>query len=217
MEHVNVLIIGAGISGISAACHLRMNNPDTTFTILEGREALGGTWDLFRYPGIRSDSDMYTFGFSFKPWEDDQDIATGDAILSYLNETVDEYEDGEVVSHDGSWLVGGPTLPSDPVGTATATDPAIFMLANPEVGDTYKPEDTPPDADETVRVKKFVKKFKTEAGKFKDVMMTKEFEGPELEPEGKKWYARHVGEIYNGSEDEKLELIATTYRAPDEG
>ncbi|MCB9592207.1 MAG: NAD(P)/FAD-dependent oxidoreductase [Sandaracinaceae bacterium] len=91
LEHVDVLIIGAGISGIGAACHLRMKNPGTTFTILEGREAIGGTWDLFRYPGIRSDSDMYTFGYSFKPWVEDQDIATGDAILRYLNETVDEH------------------------------------------------------------------------------------------------------------------------------
>ena len=92
MEHVNVLIIGAGISGIGAACHLRMKNPDTTFAILEGRETIGGTWDLFRYPGIRSDSDMYTFGYSFKPWVEDRDIATADAILRYLNETVDEYD-----------------------------------------------------------------------------------------------------------------------------
>lgn len=92
MEHVNVLIIGAGISGIGAACHLRMKNPDHSFAIIEGREAIGGTWDLFRYPGIRSDSDMYTFGYGFKPWVEDQDIATGDAILRYLEETVDEYE-----------------------------------------------------------------------------------------------------------------------------
>lgn len=92
MEHTNVLIIGAGISGIGAACHLRMKNPDEEFVILEGREALGGTWDLFRYPGIRSDSDMYTFGYAFKPWIEDQDIATGDAILRYLDETVDEYD-----------------------------------------------------------------------------------------------------------------------------
>lgn len=91
MEHVNVLIIGAGVSGIGAACHLKMKSPDHTFTILEGRAAIGGTWDLFRYPGIRSDSDMYTFGYSFKPWAEDRDIATGESILRYLNETVDEY------------------------------------------------------------------------------------------------------------------------------
>ena len=66
-EHVDVLIIGAGLSGIGAACHLRADCPGKTFAILEAREALGGTWDLFRYPGIRSDSDMYTLGFHFKP------------------------------------------------------------------------------------------------------------------------------------------------------
>jgi len=64
----DVIIVGAGISGISAACHLHRDCPDQRYTILEARHAIGGTWDLFRYPGIRSDSDMHTFGFSFKPW-----------------------------------------------------------------------------------------------------------------------------------------------------
>ncbi len=91
MEHVNVLIVGAGLSGIGAAAHLRRKCPGHRFTILEGRERLGGTWDLFRYPGIRSDSDMYTFGYAFKPWVEDQDIATGEAILRYLRETVEEH------------------------------------------------------------------------------------------------------------------------------
>ncbi|MGF1465545.1 MAG: flavin-containing monooxygenase [Sandaracinaceae bacterium] len=91
MEHVNVLIVGAGVSGIGAACHLRRECPEHTFTILEARADLGGTWDLFRYPGIRSDSDMYTFGYAFKPWAADRDIATGDAILGYLDETVREH------------------------------------------------------------------------------------------------------------------------------
>ncbi len=91
MEHVDVLIIGAGISGIGMGCRLKMKNPNSTFTILEGRAAIGGTWDLFRYPGIRSDSDMYTFGYDFKPWRDDRDIASGEAIREYLQETVDEY------------------------------------------------------------------------------------------------------------------------------
>ncbi|MCB1732232.1 MAG: NAD(P)/FAD-dependent oxidoreductase, partial [Halieaceae bacterium] len=68
VEHVDVLIVGAGISGIGAACHLQQNCPGKRYLILEGREALGGTWDLFRYPGIRSDSDMYTLGYAFKPW-----------------------------------------------------------------------------------------------------------------------------------------------------
>ncbi len=91
MEHTNVLIIGAGISGIGAGCHLRMKNPDKDFIILEGRDTIGGTWDLFRYPGVRSDSDMFTFGYTFKPWVKDRDIATGASILEYLEETVDEY------------------------------------------------------------------------------------------------------------------------------
>ncbi len=91
LEHVNVLIVGAGLSGIGAACHLRRSNPHHDFVILEGRESLGGTWDLFRYPGVRSDSDMYTFGYSFKPWREKRDIASAESILQYLNEAVDEY------------------------------------------------------------------------------------------------------------------------------
>ena len=68
IEHVDVLIVGAGISGIGAACHLQTSARARTYAILEGRDAIGGTWDLFRYPGIRSDSDMHTLGFGFKPW-----------------------------------------------------------------------------------------------------------------------------------------------------
>ena len=89
-EHVDILIVGAGLSGIGAACHLKKNCPGKTFAILEGRKALGGTWDLFRYPGIRSDSDMYTLGFSFKPWEHAKAIADGPSILAYLQETARE-------------------------------------------------------------------------------------------------------------------------------
>ncbi len=89
-EHVDVLIVGAGLSGIGAACHLKKNCPTKSFAILEGRKALGGTWDLFRYPGVRSDSDMYTLGFSFKPWEHAKAIADGPSILAYLQETARE-------------------------------------------------------------------------------------------------------------------------------
>jgi monooxygenase len=89
--HVDVLIVGAGISGISAAYHLQARCPGKTYAIFEGRERLGGTWDLFRYPGIRSDSDMYTLGFSFRPWTNPKAIAGGPAILDYLRETAEAY------------------------------------------------------------------------------------------------------------------------------
>jgi cation diffusion facilitator CzcD-associated flavoprotein CzcO len=90
MEHFDVLIVGAGISGIAAAYHLQTECPGRSYAILEGRGAIGGTWDLFRYPGIRSDSDMYTLGFAFKPWTNPRAIADGPAILAYLEETVRE-------------------------------------------------------------------------------------------------------------------------------
>ncbi|MCV7082738.1 flavin-containing monooxygenase, partial [Mycolicibacterium insubricum] len=89
-EHVDVVIIGAGISGISAAWHLQKECPEKSYVILERRDDLGGTWDLFRYPGIRSDSDMYTLGFGFKPWTSARGIADGGAIKNYLRETVVE-------------------------------------------------------------------------------------------------------------------------------
>ena len=89
-EHVDVLIVGAGISGIGAAWHLQHRCPDRTFTILEGREDLGGTWDLFRYPGVRSDSDMHTLGYEFRPWVAERAIADGPAILEYLRDTATE-------------------------------------------------------------------------------------------------------------------------------
>lgn len=90
VEHLDVLIIGAGVSGIGAGHYLRTLQPSKTFAILEGRGVSGGTWDLFRYPGIRSDSDLHTFGYEFKPWRDKQSIADGPRILSYLRETIAE-------------------------------------------------------------------------------------------------------------------------------
>ena len=81
LEHVDVLIVGAGISGIGAAYHVSTKLPHKTYAILEGRDAIGGTWDLFRYPGIRSDSDLHTFGYAFKPWTADKAIADAGAIL----------------------------------------------------------------------------------------------------------------------------------------
>jgi len=92
MEHVDVLIVGAGISGIGAAVHLRKHSPQRSYLILESRAAIGGTWDLFRYPGIRSDSDMYTLGYNFKPWTQGKAIADGAAILDYLDETISEHQ-----------------------------------------------------------------------------------------------------------------------------
>jgi cation diffusion facilitator CzcD-associated flavoprotein CzcO len=90
LEHVDVLIVGAGLSGIGAAHHLQTNCPNKTFALLEARDRSGGTWDLFRYPGIRSDSDMYTLGYSFRPWRSDKSIADGPDILDYVRETARE-------------------------------------------------------------------------------------------------------------------------------
>ncbi|MGE2692851.1 flavin-containing monooxygenase [Mycolicibacterium pulveris] len=90
-EFVDVVIVGAGISGISAAWHLQDRCPDKSYLVLERRENLGGTWDLFKYPGIRSDSDMFTLGFRFKPWTSEKAIADGPSIMAYLKETVAEY------------------------------------------------------------------------------------------------------------------------------
>ncbi len=91
MEHFDVLVVGAGISGIGAGYHLQANCPDKTYAILEARDGIGGTWDLFRYPGIRSDSDMYTLGYSFRPWTHPKAIADGPAILDYVKGTAREY------------------------------------------------------------------------------------------------------------------------------
>ncbi|MBA3455367.1 MAG: NAD(P)/FAD-dependent oxidoreductase [Deltaproteobacteria bacterium] len=89
--HVDIVIVGAGISGIDAGYHVQSRLPGKTYAILEGRDAIGGTWDLFRYPGIRSDSDMYTLGFPFRPWTGGNAIASGESILAYLRETVELY------------------------------------------------------------------------------------------------------------------------------
>ncbi len=90
VEHVDVLIVGAGLSGIGAACMLREERPSATFAILEARDAIGGTWDLFRYPGVRSDSDMFTLGYSFRPWKEARAIADGPSIRQYIRDTAAE-------------------------------------------------------------------------------------------------------------------------------
>ena len=91
MEHFDVVIVGAGLSGIGAAVHLQTDCPGKSYAILEGREAIGGTWDLFRYPGIRSDSDMYTLGYVFKPWTEAKAIADGPSILRYVRDTARDH------------------------------------------------------------------------------------------------------------------------------
>src|SRR3979490_2131953 len=86
-QHLDVLIVGAGLSGIGAGYHLQQNCPGKTYAILEGRDCIGGTWDLFRYPAVRSDSDMFTLGYSFRPWTEPKAIADGPRILNYVRET----------------------------------------------------------------------------------------------------------------------------------
>lgn len=90
-EHVDVLIIGAGLSGVGAACQLRRQRPHDRFLVLEARDAMGGTWDLFRYPGVRSDSDMFTLGYRFRPWPSPRSIADGPSIRRYIEDTAREH------------------------------------------------------------------------------------------------------------------------------
>ncbi len=118
-----MIIVGAGLSGVGAACHLRQRHPRKSFAILEGRSAMGGTWDLFRYPGVRSDSDMYTLGYRFRPWRDAKAIADGPAILNYIRETAAEFDvDKEIrygyrvkrsswSSADALWIVDAESEP----------------------------------------------------------------------------------------------------------
>ena len=88
--HLDVLVVGAGLSGIGAGHYLQTQCPWATYAIFEARDAIGGTWDLFRYPGIRSDSDMHTLGYSFRPWDGEKSIADGDSILQYIKDTAAE-------------------------------------------------------------------------------------------------------------------------------
>lgn len=98
-EHFDVLIVGAGLSGIDAGVHMKQDCPNKSWAILDGRDDIGGTWDLFRYPGVRSDSDMYTLGFPFKAWNDRRAIAPGDAILNYIKEAASEFGIDKKIRH----------------------------------------------------------------------------------------------------------------------
>ena len=119
VEHFDVVVVGAGISGIGAGYHLQTMSPNRSYVILEGRGDIGGTWDLFRYPGVRSDSDMHTLGYSFKPWTAEKSIADGPSILQYLRDTVREFgidrhirfghqiEKAEWSTENSQWTVTG--------------------------------------------------------------------------------------------------------------
>ncbi|PHM45358.1 putative monooxygenase [Xenorhabdus mauleonii] len=146
----DVLIIGAGISGISAAYHLKKHRPNNSFIILEGRNTIGGTWTLFRYPGVRSDSDMPSFGFGFKPWTDEKSLADARDICSYLQDTIEENGIDEHIrlgykvikaafsSKNGRW-----TITAENVETKTLfTFNARFLLLNTGYYD-YKHAYTP--------------------------------------------------------------------------
>lgn len=99
----DVIIVGAGLSGVGSACHLREHCPDRSVMVLEGREAMGGTWDLFRYPGIRSDSDMHTLGYNFRPWREAKAIADGPSILNYIRRTAEDHGIEPLIRY-GHWL-----------------------------------------------------------------------------------------------------------------
>jgi cation diffusion facilitator CzcD-associated flavoprotein CzcO len=119
-QHVDVLIVGAGISGIGAAYHLQTKCPDRSYAIFEGRPDLGGTWDLFRYPGVRSDSDMHTLGFSFKPWKEAKAIADGPSILRYLHETAEEFGIEQHIRYQ-HWVTSASWDSTTATWTVTAT------------------------------------------------------------------------------------------------
>ncbi len=117
-EHLDVVVVGAGLSGIGAAYRLQTEHPGRSYAILEAREALGGTWDLFRYPGIRSDSDMFTLGYPFEPWRDPKSIADGPSILRYITETARQYGIDERIRY-GTKVIGAEWSSEDARWTLT--------------------------------------------------------------------------------------------------
>ncbi|MFT4049331.1 MAG: NAD(P)/FAD-dependent oxidoreductase [Solirubrobacterales bacterium] len=121
LDDVDVLIVGAGLSGIGAARHLQLAAPGKTFRLIEMRERIGGTWDLFRYPGVRSDSDMYTLGYKFKPWISEQSIADGDKIMDYLTEAATETGVDRHISY-GQKVVAADFSTADSKWTVTLAD-----------------------------------------------------------------------------------------------
>jgi cation diffusion facilitator CzcD-associated flavoprotein CzcO len=139
IEHFDVLIVGAGLSGVGAGVHLHAKCPKKTYAILEGRPSMGGTWDLFRYPGVRSDSDMHTLGYNFKPWREAKSIADGPSILSYVRETAAEYGVDNKIRYNhrvtsaawdsatSTWTVTAER--GDTGGTARLTCNVLFMCA----------------------------------------------------------------------------------------
>jgi monooxygenase len=122
-EHVDVVVVGAGLSGIGAGYHLQTISPDRSYVILEGRDGLGGTWDLFKYPGIRSDSDMHTLGFSFKPWTEAKSIADGPSILQYLKQTVAQFGIDKHIRY-GQLVTKAQWSTDDALWTVTSTNKA---------------------------------------------------------------------------------------------
>jgi monooxygenase len=121
-DYTDVLIVGAGLSGIGAACHLQAEAPGVSYAIVEARERSGGTWDLFRYPGVRSDSDMFTLGYTFRPWTGTQAIAGGQAILRYLRQTAAEHGVDDKISYNSRVVAAGFSTP-DARWTVLIEDP----------------------------------------------------------------------------------------------
>ena len=148
---MDVLIVGAGLSGVGAACHLEANCPGKSYAILEARDAIGGTWDLFRYPGIRSDSDMFTLGYSFRPWREGKAIADGPAIRGYVRDTAREHgvEDrirfnhrvvrADWSSEESRWAVEAErTETGESVQLTCAHSPGVGMPSEPSCGVTAR-------------------------------------------------------------------------------